>query len=317
MDEAAEARMKIISKTYKGPEGGKPAFKTWQDARDQDPRITLNEVKYWFKQNVQPKGQVWGQRNSYVAPGPYHEYQADLFLVTENQFKDQEYEYGLSMIDVFSKFAVVLPLSGKTAEPLTEAIFKAFEVMGRKPQILYTDNEGALNTAWVKAKFEEEGIKHVVAGTAYFVERFNRTFKNRMADRLSKLMKTRKPIVGKQAQTKYQWHDLIPFVLAEYNTTKHRITGLSPTDARKPSNEADAKAGMELAAKSGIKFPPLRVGDTVRMLKKKKIGLKEFQDAFKPGKQTVESISEQFGQKYYRLSDKREYVRSDLVKMIN
>ena len=317
MDEAATARMKIISKTYKGPEGGKPAFKTWQDARDQDPRITLNEVKFWFKQNVQPKGQVWGQRNSYVAPGPYHEYQADLFLVTENQFKDQEYEYGLSMIDVFSKFAVVLPLSGKTAEPLTEAIFKAFEMMGRKPQILYTDNEGALNTAWVKAKFEEEGIKHVVAGTAYFVERFNRTFKNRMADRLSKLMKTKKPIIGKQRETKYQWHDLIPFVLAEYNTTKHRITGLSPTDARKPSNEADAKAGMELAAKSGIKFPPLSVGDTVRMLKKKKIGLKEFQDAFKPGKQTVESISEQFGQKYYMLSDKREYVRSDLVKMIN
>ena len=317
MDEAAEARMKIISKSYNRPEGGKPAVKTWLDVRDIDPRITLNEVKYWFKQNVQPKGQVWGQRNSYVAPGPYHEYQADLFLVTENQFKDQEYEYGLSMIDVFSKFAVVLPLSGKTAEPLTEAIFKAFEVMGRKPQILYTDNEGALNTAWVKAKFEEEGIKHVVAGTAYFVERFNRTFKNRMADRLSKLMKTKKPIIGKQRETKYQWHDLIPFVLAEYNTTKHRITGLSPTDARKPSNEADAKAGMELAAKSGVRFPPLRVGDTVRMLKKKKLGLKEYQDPFKPGRPTVESISEQFGQKYYKLSDNREYVRSDLVKMIN
>ena len=106
-------------------------------------------------------------------------------------------------------------------------------------------------------------------------------------------------------------------MLAEYNTTKHRITGLSPTDARKPSNEADAKAGMELAAKSGIKFPALRVGDTVRMLLKKKLGHKEFQDAFKPGKQTVESISENFGQKYYMLSDKREYVRSDLVKMIN
>jgi hypothetical protein len=243
----------------------------------------------------------------------------DLFLVTANQFKDQEYEYGLSMIDVFSKFAVVLPLSSNKAEPLTEAIFQAFEMMGRKPKILYTDNEGALNTPWVKTKFEEEGIKHVVAGTAYFVERFNRTFKNRMANRLSKLMK-KKVIKGKQQeapQIKYQWHDLIPFVLAEYNTTKHRITGLSPTDARKPSNEADAKAGMELAAKSGVRFPPLRVGDTVRMLKKKKIGLKEFQDAFKPGKQTVESISEQFGQRYYKLSDNREYIRSDLVKMIN
>ena len=177
-----------------------------------------------------------------------------------------------------------------------------------------------MNTAWVAAEFKRAGIQHVVAGTAYFVERFNRTFKNRMANRLSNLMKTKKVIKGKQQEAppiKYQWTDLIPFVLAEYNTTKHRITGLSPTDARKPSNEADVKAAMELVATSGVKYPPLRVGDTVRMLKKKKIGMKEFQDAFKPGKQTVESISENFGQKYYRLSDKREYIRSDLVKMIN
>jgi len=320
MDAAAEARMKLIAKSYNGAEGGKPAVKTWQDVRDIDPRITLNEVKYWFKQNVDPKRQVWGERNSYIAPGPYHEYQADLFLVTANQFKDQEFEYGLSMIDVFSKFAVVLPVSEKKAKPLMEAIFKGFEMMGRQPEILYTDNEGALNTAWVPGVFEDAGIQHIVAGTAYFVERFNRTFKNRMADRLSKLMKTKKVIKGKQQeppQIKYQWHDLIPFVLAEYNTTKHRITGLSPTDARKPSNQADAKAGMELAATSGIKFPPLRVGDTVRMLKKKKIGLKEFQDPFKPGRHKVESISENFGQKYYMLSDNREYIRSDLVKMIN
>ena len=37
MDEAAEALFKIIARTYKGPEGGKPALKTWQDARDIDP----------------------------------------------------------------------------------------------------------------------------------------------------------------------------------------------------------------------------------------------------------------------------------------
>ena len=100
--EAGEARFKIIAKSYHGPEGGKPAVKTWHDVRDIDPRITLNEVKGWFKLNVDPKRQVWGERNSYIAPGPYHEYQMDLFLVTANQFKDQEYEYGLSMIDVLA-----------------------------------------------------------------------------------------------------------------------------------------------------------------------------------------------------------------------
>ena len=318
--DAMDDRFKQISKVYHGPEGGKSAFKTWEDAREINPRITLNEVKGWFKMNIQPKGQVWGKRNSYVAQGPYVEFQADLFLVTENQFENQEYKYGLSMIDVFSKYAVVLPLTANTAEPLTEAIFEAFELMGKKPKILYTDNEGALNTACVKAKFEKEGIKRVVAGTAYFVERFNRTFKNRMADRLKELLKPKR-IVGKQPKREpinYQWDDLIPFVMAEYNAkNKHRITGMTPLEARKPSNEADVKAGIELAATQGVKFPPLRVGDTVRMLLKKKLGHKEFQDAFKPGKQTVVSISESFGQKFYLLSDKREYVRSDLVKMLN
>ncbi len=62
---------------------------------------------------------------------------------------------------------------------------------------------------------------------------------------------------------------------------------------------------------------PLRVGDTVRMFLKNKFGHKEFQDAFKPGKQKVVEITENFGQQFYRLSDKREYIRSDLVKMIN
>ena len=106
--------------------------------------------------------------------------------------------------------------------------------------------------------------------------------------------------------------------MAEYNAKiKHRITGMTPYEARKPSNEADVKASMELAATSGVKFPPLRVGDTVRMLLKKKLGHKEFQDAFKRGKQTVVSITESFGQKFYTLSDRREYIRSDLVKMLN
>ena len=105
--EEAENEMKIIAKVYRGADGGKPAYKTYLDAKAIKPGITLNLVKAWFKLNVQPTNQVWGKRNSYVAPNAYHEYQADLFFVTPKQFKNQKYEIGLSMIDVFSKFAVV------------------------------------------------------------------------------------------------------------------------------------------------------------------------------------------------------------------
>ncbi len=45
MDEEGAAIFKEIAKVYRGPEGGKPAFKTWRDARDINPAITLNEVK--------------------------------------------------------------------------------------------------------------------------------------------------------------------------------------------------------------------------------------------------------------------------------
>ncbi len=89
-----------------------------------------------------------GEKKQLHRPGPlpYHEFQADLIFITKYQFDNQEYDTGLTMIDVFSKYAVVLPVSEKKAGPVLEAIFKAFEMMGRQPEILYTDNEGALNT---------------------------------------------------------------------------------------------------------------------------------------------------------------------------
>ncbi len=103
------------------------------------------------------------------------------------------------MIDVFSKFAVVIPLKEWKGEQVMEAIFKAFTLMGKQPEILYTDDEGALSNKWVAAEFESSGIQHIKAGAAYFVERFNRTFKNRMAKLVETLLKNRR-IKGKQPE---------------------------------------------------------------------------------------------------------------------
>ncbi len=41
---------------------------------------------------------------------------------------------------------------------------------------------------------------------------------------------------------------------------------MTPAEAKKPSNEADAKMAMELFANRGKRFPVLRVGDKVRVL---------------------------------------------------
>ena len=157
-------------------------------------------------------------------------------------------------------------MTDRKGKDIMEALLQAFKQMGKQPEILYTDDEGALNNKWVAAEFERAGIQHIVAGTAYFVERFNRTFKKRMSMLMDKLL-ARKRLNGKQPmkeQIQYQWSDLIPQVMAEYNTkSKHRITGMTPLETRKPSSEADAKMAMEMVAIHGRKFPILQVGDTV------------------------------------------------------
>ena len=71
---------------------------------------------------------------------------------------------------------------------------------------------------------------------------------------------------------------------------------MTPAEAKKPSNEVDAKMAMELVARRGRKFPILQIGDIVKVLRKHKaVGDKEFMDQFKRGEHTVESISENFG----------------------
>ena len=65
------------------------------------------------------------------------------------------------MIDVFSKFAAVIPVNEWKGEQVMEAIFKAFTLMGKQPEILYTDDEGALSNKWVAAEFERACIQHI------------------------------------------------------------------------------------------------------------------------------------------------------------
>ncbi len=68
------------------------------------------------------------------------------------------------------------------------AFFKAFTRIGKQPEILYTDDEGASTNKWVGGEFEKSGIQHIVtSGSAHFVERFNRTFKNMISQRMNKL----------------------------------------------------------------------------------------------------------------------------------
>ena len=70
---------KIISNVYFDPAGYSSIKTTLEDAQKKDKSITYNDVKEWFKKNVEQKKQLKGF-NSYVANETKFEYQIELFL---------------------------------------------------------------------------------------------------------------------------------------------------------------------------------------------------------------------------------------------
>ena len=77
-------------------------------------------------------------------------------------------------IDIFSKYVVVVPIKSKQEGDVAAGILESINKMGKSPQIIYTDDEGAMNSKPLQTYFKEQDIKHVVTRThAQFAERFN------------------------------------------------------------------------------------------------------------------------------------------------
>ena len=64
-------------------------------------------------------------------------WQADLVDVSKIAKENRGYKFLLTVIDVFSKFAWVIPLMNKTSDSILQAITAIFK--SRKPKKLHTD----------------------------------------------------------------------------------------------------------------------------------------------------------------------------------
>ena len=78
--------------------------------------------------------------NSYIAPDPYFEYQLDLFFVPDQPTPN----IGLACIDIFTKYAVVVPIDNKQPEEITRGVFKAVNKMGKKLKLFIQMKEAHL-----------------------------------------------------------------------------------------------------------------------------------------------------------------------------
>ena len=301
------SKQEIINKVYFDKSGFGSKSNTLRDAREMDKSITMDDINEFFRKNVEQKKQLRGF-NSYVAPRKDHEYQMDLFFL--NDLKGQKFKVGLITIDVFTKYMVIIPIMSKNEGDVASGMIEALNKMKGKPKILYTDDEKALSTEAIQKYLKDEDIlHHITRGHANFSERAIRTFKDMLYKRIE--------ADEKKGKENPQWTDYVFQVVLTYNNRmKHSATGKTPVEASKKENELSVRMKIASQANKTRKYPPLRVGDEVKIYRKKGITEKERTSQWGKETYTVENINTKFGQEYFKTSQgNREYLRFELLKV--
>ena len=214
------------------------------------------------------------------------------------------------MIDVFSRFMVVVPIKNKNEENLASGIIEGFNKMGGKPKILYTDDEGALQKEAIQKYLNDEGIQHHrTRAHANFSERAIRTFKDMLYKRVE--------ADEKKGKNNIQWTDYIFEILLTYNNKmEHSAIKMTPKEAMKEKSELKAKQNMTRQATRTRKYPEISVGDKVKIYRKRKQGEKERVSIWSKETYEVERIEERNNQSnFYVKGNNRPYLRFELLKL--
>ena len=257
----AENRQNIIKQIYEDPRNGFGSIAdTLRQARARDPTISRADVVRFMEGLKVREDRPQRGYNSYVPVEPMHQVQVD--LADMNVFSTTPYRYMLVAVDSFTKKAAAVPLANKTSPATAAAWRQIIQALGI-PSYVYSD-DGTEFKAEFKQKLDYYDIDKVVTrGHAFFVERAIRTLKEALVRRLSAGLAPRN-----------RWYQLLPDVLAQYNSKKHSGTGVTPNQAYSDTAKAEqARQVMQVRAKQNAPARPmLAVGDRVRVRVKPREG---------------------------------------------
>ena len=183
---------------------------------------------------------------------------ADLVEMQKFAKLNKGYRYLLTCIDIFSKFAWVIPLKDKKGITIKNALEKIFNK--RKPKFLWTDRGTEFYNKQVQDLLNENNIKLYSTNNSEIksavVERFNRTFKNMMYKKFTENNNT-------------IFYNILDELVNNYNNKYHSTIKMTPIEGSKKINEKKIKNiyNFEKTKKLG-KF---KIGDRVRISLEKNI----------------------------------------------
>ena len=189
---------------------------------------------------------------------------ADLVEMQKFAKLNKGYRYLITCIDIFSKFAWVIPLKDKKGITIKNALEKIFKE--RKPKFLWTDKGKEFYNKQVQDLLNKNNIKLYSTNNSEIkssvIERFNRTFKNMMYKKFTENNNT-------------IFYNILDELVNNYNNKYHSTIKMSPIEGSKKINENKIKNiyNFEKTKKPG-KF---KIGDRVRISLEKNIFEKSYE----------------------------------------
>ena len=173
--------------------------------------------------------------------------------------KNKGIKYLLCAIDLYSKYAFVIPLKDKKGISIVNAFNKIIKQSNRKPSKIWVDQGGEFyNNVFEKWLSDNNIIMYSTynEGKSVVVERFIRTLKNKLYKHIT-------------ATGKKVYYDVLDDVINKYNNTKHSTIKMKPIDVKDNNKRVYIYEHNE-------KDSTFKVGDRVRISKFKNIFAKRY-----------------------------------------
>ena len=190
-------------------------------------------------------------------------WEVDLADMQSLSKKNKGIKYLLCAIDLFSKYAFVIPLKDKKGISIVNAFNKIIKHSNRKPNKIWVDKGSEFyNRAFKKWLSDIDIIMYSTfnEGKSVVAERFIRTLKNKSYKHMT-------------ATGKNVYYDVLDDAVNEYNNTKHNTIKMKPEDVKNDTAELSAIARNKRVYidEHNEKSARYNVGDRVRISKLKNI----------------------------------------------
>ena len=172
--------------------------------------------------------------------------------------KNKGIKYLLCAIDLYSKYAFVIPLKDKKGISIVNAFNKIIKQSNRTPNKISVDQGGEFYNNVFENWLSDNDINMYSTyheGKSVVAERFIRTLKNKLYKHMA-------------ATGKNVYYDVLDDVVNKYNNTKHSTIKMKPIDVKN-----NKRAYIDEHNEKDSKF---KVGDRVRMSRYKNIFAKGY-----------------------------------------